>query len=85
MPVYDGSYLKTKIRAYGDKVCTNFRDLNVPQDDIECESLAVIYIDSLLVYDTIYYLQVFLDNCAYNIVNKQMTDYFDHLINAVLR
>ena len=52
----------------------NFRGLNVPKDDIECESFTVIFIDSLLVYDNKYYLQVYLDNCAYKIVNKQMTD-----------
>ena len=62
---------------YGYKVYTNVRGLNVPEDDIECESFTVIFIDSLLVYDQKYYLQVYLDNCAYNIVKKQMTDYLD--------
>ena len=38
-------------------------------DDIECESFKVISIDSLLVYKSKYYLQVYLDNCAYNITN----------------
>ena len=33
--------------------------------------------DSLLVYENEYYLQVYLDNCAYKIVNKQMIDYLD--------
>ena len=36
--VYDDRYIKTKIRTYGDKVCTNFRGLNVPEDNIEYES-----------------------------------------------
>ena len=40
--------MKTKIRTYGDKVYTNFRGLNVPEDDIESESFTVISIDSLL-------------------------------------
>ena len=30
LPVYDGRYIKTKIRTYGNKVFTNFRGLNVP-------------------------------------------------------
>ena len=47
------------------------------EDDIECKSFRVISIDSLLVYDNKYYLQVHLDNCVYKIVNKQMTDYLD--------
>ena len=77
LPVYDDRYIKTKIRTFGDKVDTNFHSLNVPEDDIKCESFTVISIDSLLVYDKKYYLQVYLDNCAYKIVNKQITDYLD--------
>ena len=77
LPVYDDRYIETKLRTFGDKVYTNFHGLNVPEDDIECESFTIISIDSLLVYDNKYYLQVYLDNCAYKIVNKQMTDYLD--------
>ena len=76
---YDYIYIKTKINTYGDKVYTKFRGLNVLEDDIECKSFTVISIDSLLVYENEYYLQVYLDNCAYKIANKQMTDYFDDI------
>ena len=37
---------KTKIRAFGDKVFNNFRGLNMPEDDIECESFTAVFIDS---------------------------------------
>ena len=47
------------------------------EDDLECESFTVISIDSLLVYENKYYLQGYLDNCAYKIANKQMADYLD--------
>ena len=47
------------------------------EDDIECKSFAVISIDSLLVYESKYYLQVYLDNCTYNTVSKQITYYLD--------
>ena len=77
LPVYDVRSIKTKIRTFGDKVYTSFRDLNVLEDGIECESFNIISIDSLLVYDKKYYLQVYLDNCAYKSVNKQTTDYLD--------
>ena len=70
LPVFDDRYIKTKIRTYGDRVYTNFRGLNVPEDDIECESFTVISIDFLLVYENKYYLQVCLGNCAYKIANK---------------
>ena len=49
LPVFDDRYIKTKVRTYGDKVYTNFRDLNVPENDIERSSFTVISIDSLLV------------------------------------
>ena len=70
LPVYDNRYIKTRIRTYGDKVQTNFHGLNAPEDDIECESFTVVSIDSLLLYDNKYYLQVYLDNCVYKIVKK---------------
>ena len=38
-PVYDDSSIKNKIRTNGDKVYTNFRGLNVPEDDVKCETL----------------------------------------------
>ena len=56
LPVYDHRYIKPKIRAHGGKVYTNFRGLNVPEDDIECKSFTVIPIDSLLTYENKYYL-----------------------------
>ena len=38
--------MKTRIRTYSDKVHTNFRALNVPEDDIECKSFTVTSIGS---------------------------------------
>ena len=35
---------KTNRRTYVGKGYTNFRDLNVPENDIECESLTVLLI-----------------------------------------
>ena len=77
LAVYDDRYIKTKIRTYGNKVYTNFRGLTFPEDDKECESFTVISIDSLLLYENKYYVQLYLDNSAYKNVNKQMTDYLD--------
>ena len=51
--------------------------MNAPQYDIKCESFTVISIDSLLAYDIKYYLQVYLEICAFKTVNKQMTDYLN--------
>ena len=77
LQVYNDRYIKTKIKTYGDKVYNNFRVSNAPKDDIECKFFKVISIDSLLVYENNFYLQVYLDNCLYKVVNKQMKDYLD--------
>ena len=50
--------------------CTNFRDINVPEDDVECKSFTVTSIDSLFIHQNKYYLQVYLDNCAYKTIGK---------------
>ena len=39
--------------------------------------LTIISSDSLLAYRNKYYLQVYLDNCAQKIANKQITDFLD--------
>ena len=70
LPVYVDRYIKTKTITYSDKVYTHFPWLYVPKDKAECESFKVISVDYLLVYEHKYYLQVFLDNCTYKIVNK---------------
>ena len=44
------------MKIAGENVYTNFYGLNVPDDDIECESFTAISFDSLLVYDKKYYL-----------------------------
>ena len=69
--------LKTKIRTFGEKVYANFRGLNVPEDDIEYESFIAISVDSLLVYESKYYQQVYLDNGVYEIAKNRITDYID--------
>ena len=51
LPVYDNKYIKIKIKTYGGKVYTNFRDLNEPEDGLECKSFTIISIDSLFSYD----------------------------------
>ena len=68
--MYDDKHIKTNIRKYSCDVYTNCRGLNVPEDDIEWEYFTVISIDSLLVYENKFHLQVYLDYCAYKIVNK---------------
>ena len=77
--------IKTKIRTYGHKVYTNPGGLNESEDGLECESITAISIDSLLVYASSYYLQVYLDNFAYKIVTKKMIDIFMAIFLSLIR
>ena len=43
---------------YGDKFYTNFRGLNVPEDDPDFESFTIASIIFLLFYENKHYLQV---------------------------
>ena len=47
----------------------------MPENRIACDYFTIISIGFLLVYENKYYLQVYLDNCAYKIVNTQILDY----------
>ena len=72
LPTYNYANIKAKVGTYGDKVYTNFCGVNVLENYIECESFTVISIDSLLVYENKYYLQV-----IYKIKDNGMIDYLD--------
>ena len=74
LPVYDNKYKKTKIRTYNERVYINFRSLILLEYDIECESFTMVSVDSLPVYKNIYFIQLYLDNCAYKIETNQMKD-----------
>ena len=75
LSVYDDIYIKPKRKTYREKVYTTFCGLNVPEDDIEYESFAVFSTDSFLIYGNKYYLQVYLHNCPYKIVDKRMISF----------
>ena len=70
-------YAKIKIKVYDDKFNTISWDLHVPEIRVIGELFTVFSIDSLLVYEKKHYLEVYLDNCAYKIVNTEMIDYLD--------
>ena len=72
LTIYDDRYTNTQTRTYGDKFYINFHGLNVAEDDIECEFFTVISIDSLLTCENKYYMQVYLENCAYKVVDMRM-------------
>ena len=47
----------------------------MPEDGVEYESFKSTSIDSLLAYESKYYLQLYLDNCAYKTLRTEVVDY----------
>ena len=84
LPVHDDRYIKTKIRTYSHKVYTNFCGINVPEDGAECESFTIVSFDFLLVCKKKYYLQVYLDNCAYKYKIILMTIFLKLMKSSLL-
>ena len=57
-PVYNKSFLRTKIKSHSDEV-TDFYDKKIPKVDSNHTCLAIISMDSALKKDGSYYPQVF--------------------------
>ena len=74
LPAQDDRYINTKIRTHGDKVYTIFKDQMCQEMEQNVISFTVPSIDSLLVYDSRYQLQVYLNNFAYKIIDEQIID-----------
>ena len=49
LSVYDAKYIKTIKRTFRDKIYTNFRGLNIPEDDAKFKSFKINSVDSSLV------------------------------------
>ena len=76
LPFYD-EINKLQNKNNSDNVYTNFIDWDVQEDDTECESFRIVSIDSLLVYESKYYMEVYLDKYVNTITSKQMADSLD--------
>ena len=61
-PVYNKSFLKTKIKSHGDGV-TGIYDKEIPKVNSNHTFLAVISLDSALKKDESYHTKVFLKEC----------------------
>ena len=66
-PVYgDGdTYIKTKIKMYGDRVNTNFQGKKVPKENASYKCLSLIMLDSVLRSNKKFYPQTLLEECKY--------------------
>ena len=62
-PAYNEKYVKAKITSYNGKINTNFHNNKIPKEGSQVIPLSVVLIDFVFITGTIYYPQVFLEEC----------------------
>ena len=80
MPVYDKTYIKTKVREFDGKIKTNFLGDEIPKENMHYTCIACITIDSVMKMNKKNYPQVYLEECKYRVKKIQMSRF----INAKL-
>ena len=71
--MYNDKYIKTKVKIYNDKVCTNFQHNKIPKGNECCACLSVILLGSIFVNSNKeYYPQTFLEECKYAIKDRKI-------------
>ena len=78
-PVYDDvdKHIMTKIKAYGDRVNTNFQGKKMPKENALYKCLSLIMLDSVIRVNKKHYPQILLEECKYVIRKNKM----ENLIN----
>ena len=80
MPIYDQTYIKTKVREFDGKIKINLLGNEIPKENMHYTSIACIIIDFVKKMNKQNYLQVYLEECKYK-TKKIQTPKF---INAEL-
>ena len=70
-PVYDKTYLKSKVRELDGKIKTNFLGNDVPKENMHYTCIACITIDSVMRIDKKNHPQVYLEECKYRVKKIQ--------------
>ena len=72
-PVYgdNDKYIKTKIKMYEDRVNTNVLGKKVPKENVSCQCLSLIMLDSVIRANKKYYPQTLLEECKYEKKKQQ--------------
>ena len=70
MSLYDGKYIKAKVKKFNAVVNTNFWGNKVPKEVVHYTCIVRIIIDSVMKMEKKNYPQLYLEKCKYRIKNK---------------
>ena len=76
-PIYDDSYIKTKVKTFSEVIKTLFDGDKIPEEKIEYACIACISTDSILKVDKKCYPQVYLEQCKYKVKKRDMKSFID--------
>ena len=76
-PIYDDSYVKTKVKIFSDVIKTLFNGDKIPKEKNKYACIACITVDSVLKVDKKNYLQVYLEQCKYKIKKREVKSFID--------
>ena len=76
-PVYDKTYIKSKVGEFGIKIKTNFLGNGVPKENMHYTCIASITIDSAMRIDMKNHPQVYLEECKYRAKKMQMSRFIN--------
>ena len=76
-PVYDKTYLKSKVRELDGKIKTNFLGNDVPKENMHYTCIACITIDSVMRIDKKNHPQVYLEECKYRVKKYKRLDFIN--------
>ena len=76
-PIYDDTYIKTKVKTFSDMIKTLFDGNEIPKERLECACISCISVVSVLKVDKKNYPQVYLEQCKYKIKKREMKSFFD--------
>ena len=67
-PIYDDSYIKTKVKTFSNIVKTLFSGDEIPRERVEYACVAGISVDNVLKVDKKNFPQFYLEQCKYKIM-----------------
>ena len=76
-PIYDVSYIKTKVKTFSDIIKTLFDGDKILKERVEYACIACISVDSVLKVDKKNYPQVYLEQCKYKVKKREIKSFID--------
>ena len=76
-PVYDDSYIETKVKTFSDMTKTLFDENEIPKEKVEYACITCVSVDSVLKVDKKYFPQVYLEQCKYKMKKGEIKSFFD--------